>query len=235
MSVMAINLVGEERGYSCSLELPLSEEELNKILSEEGMDFIDQLKTFKENEISITIIVNDSPLKGQIWNQTSLTELNLAMRIYENLDDYQQDKMWMWQEERGFDDAVELINVAIQVDDIETYPYDYDDDDRFTNYAKTRYGSEVSDDVWDYVDWYGLGRDAEGVILRDDYYLYDDYLDDNIDLAWYTLEEVIDREDYEVEEPNMKSLTVHRENLKNTLLDFLEGGGQDVAIDACSI
>ena len=200
------------------LELPVSKKELDTFLREKvGLQLTqDEVeKALAENgvcyeEYMINDYETDLPIK--VSEYTNLTMLNLLALASERVNNMEAVEAYI--DSQGTDDIEEIINIMLQEDDIPFYSYE-EDSEYLSNEEK--YGmskanwsglQDVLDqhNVSDYFDYERYGADDD-VILYDTGYL-DSIESGNIDLHYYSLEEIKKELKYNEEELENKKLKV---------------------------
>jgi hypothetical protein len=173
--------------------LQLTQEEVDKALVETGVCY---------EEYMINDYETDLPIK--ISEYTNLTMLNLLALASEKVNNMEAIEAYI--DSQSTDDIEEIINIMLQEDDIPFYSYE-EDSEYLSNEEK--YGmskanwnglQEVLDqhNVSDYFDYERYGADDD-VILYDTGYL-DSIESGNIDLHYYSLEEIKETLNYDEEE-----------------------------------
>ena len=181
--------------------LQLTQEEVDKALVETGVCY---------EEYMINDYETDLPIK--ISEYTNLTMLNLLALASEKVNNMEAIEAYI--DSQSTDDIEEIINIMLQEDDIPFYSYE-EDSEYLSNEEK--YGmskanwnglQEVLDqhNVSDYFDYERYGADDD-VILYDTGYLYS-IESGNIDLHYYSLEEIKETLNYDEEETKNKKLKI---------------------------
>ena len=173
--------------------LQLTQEEVDKSLAETGVCY---------EEYMINDYETDLPIK--ISEYTNLTMLNLLALASEKVNNMEAIEAYI--DSQSTDDIEEIINIMLQEDDIPFYSYE--EDSKYLS-NEEKYGmskanwnglQEVLDqhNVSDYFDYERYGADDD-VILYDTGYL-DSIESGNIDLHYYSLEEIKETLNYDEEE-----------------------------------
>ena len=181
--------------------LQLTQEEVNKSLAETGVCY---------EEYMINDYETDLPIK--ISEYTNLTMLNLLALASEKVNNMEAIEAYI--DSQSTDDIEEIINIMLQEDDIPFYSYE--EDSKYLS-NEEKYGMSKANwnglqevleqhNVSDYFDYERYGADDD-VILYDTGYL-DSIESGNIDLHYYSLEEIKETLNYDEEETKNKKLKI---------------------------
>ena len=181
--------------------LQLTQEEVEKALTEDGVCY---------EEYMINDYETDLPIK--VSEYSNLNMLNLLAMASEKVNNMEAVEAYI--EYQGTDDIEEIINVMLQEDNIPFYPYE-ENSENLSNEEK--YG--MSKAIWNGLDeilekYYVTDCfDYEKYGMDDDVSLYENgYLENgacgDIDLHYYSLEEIKEELGYDEEESEEKKLRI---------------------------
>ena len=181
--------------------LQLKQEEVEKALTEDGVCY---------EEYMINDYETDLPIK--VSEYSNLNMLNLLAKASEKVNNMEAVEAYI--EYQGTDDIEEIINVMLQEDNIPFYPYE-ENSENLSNEEK--YG--MSKAIWNGLDeilekYYVTDCfDYEKYGMDDDVSLYENgYLENgacgDIDLHYYSLEEIKEELGYDEEESEEKKLRI---------------------------
>lgn len=181
--------------------LQLTQEEVEKALTEDGVCY---------EEYMINDYETDLPIK--VSEYSNLNMLNLLAMASEKVNNMEAVEAYI--EYQGTDDIEEIINVMLQEDNIPFYPYE-ENSENLSNEEK--YG--MSKAIWNGLDeilekYYVTDCfDYEKYGMDDDVSLYENgYLENgacgDIDLHYYSLEEIKKELGYDEEESEEKKLRI---------------------------
>lgn len=181
--------------------LQLTQEEVEKALTEDGVCY---------EEYMINDYETDLPIK--VSEYSNLNMLNLLAMASEKVNNMEAVEAYI--EYQGTDDIEEIINVMLQEDNIPFYPYE-ENSENLSNEEK--YG--MSKAIWNGLDeilekhYVTDCFDYEKYGMDDDVSLYENgYLENgacgDIDLHYYSLEEIKEELGYDEEESEEKKLRI---------------------------
>lgn len=181
--------------------LQLTQKEVDEALEKDGVCY---------EEYMINDYETDLPIK--VSEYSNLTMLNLLAFASERVDNMEAIEAYI--DAQGTDDIEEIINIMLQENEIPFYSYD-EDSEFLSNEEK--YGMTKANlnglqqileehNVTDYFDYEKYGDDFD-VILYDSGYI-DTTAISEVDLHYYSLEEIKEELDYNDEETENKKLKI---------------------------
>ena len=183
--------------------LQLTQEEVDKALAKDGVCY---------EEYMINDYETDLPIK--VSEYSNLTMLNLLALASEKVNNMEAVEAYI--DAQSTDDIEEIINVMLQEDDIPFYNYEemaeyLSNEDKYGISKAIMTGlQDVLDEhnVADYFDYERYGANDD-VTLSDSGYL--DLMElDNVDMHYYSLEEIKEELDFEEEKTDEKLKIVYK-------------------------
>lgn len=220
LSVCVVNLGRYNEGHNaeCWMELPVSDTELDRLLSEKLNLELNPAKAHEKatagEAVYESYAVHDQTPEGLFKNidfgeYVNLHDLNLVAKSAQNLSPEQTEAMIAFIRTNNFTNPLELANVIAQVDEIGYIPFDFQgmENGRFTPNEKLAYtyfeGNEITKQLetirvgncsaYSYIDMEALGRDMsiESSVCENGYIPVSPHTN-TIDLELYNREELQD-------------------------------------------